>query len=125
MSLYSPYFQSIGCNLSSGYTPQTDVASATISAELHDSPDNLWAHTAALVGTISGTVRIAGDPIVGAKAVLMDEATDTPVAYAVSLSDGSFEFKDLNTTMKFYVMVKLPSGWQDWEYMVSSRRSPA
>lgn len=124
MSLYSPYFQSIGCNLSSGYTPQTGVAAATMAAELHDTPDNLWAHSAGLVGTISGIVRIAGDPIVGAKVVLMDETTDTPVSYAVSKADGSFDFKDLNTTMKFYVMVKLPTGWSNWEYMVSSRRNP-
>ncbi len=124
MNLYSPYFLSVTCTTSSGYTPQTGVKSATIQAELHDAPDNHWAHTPELVGTVSGIVKIAGDVIIGAKVVLMSEIDDVPVAYRLTGADGRFEFTDLNTTMKFYVMVKLPSGWQNWEYMVSSRRNP-
>ena len=124
MNLYSPYFLDVSCTASGGYTPQTDVKSATIQAQLHDTPDNHWAHTAELVGTVSGIVKIAGDVIVGAKVVLMSEINDVPVAYRLTGADGRFEFPDLNTTMKFYVMVKLPSGWQNWEYMVSSRRNP-
>lgn len=123
-NLYQTYFLDASCVLSDGYEPPANQRSAAIQAELHDTPDNLWAHTPELVGTISGNVRIAGDPVVGAKVVLMDENTDVPVAYALSKADGKFEFKDLNTTMKFYVLVKLPSGWKEWEYMVSSRRNP-
>lgn len=122
--LYSPYYRDLSCVCASNYIPPVGVKSATIQAELHDTPDNHWAHTPELVGTVSGIVKIAGDVIVGAKVVLMSEIDDVPVAYRLTGADGRFEFTDLNTTMKFYVMVKLPSGWQNWEYMVSSRRNP-
>lgn len=122
--LYSPYYRDLSCVCASDYTPPTGVGTATISAELHDTPDNHWAHSPELVGTISGIVRIAGDVVVGAKVVLMSELDDVPIAYRLSGSDGKFIFPDLNVAAKFYVMVKLPSGWQNWEYMVSSRRNP-
>lgn len=124
-NLYSPYFLNVNAVLSYGYTTPTGLSSATLRAELHDTSDNNWAHAPHIVGAISGTVSIAGTVIAGAKVVLMSELDDVPVAYTLTEADGTFTFPDLNRNAKFYVMVKLPTGWETWEYMVSSRRIPA
>lgn len=73
-------------------------------------------------GTLSGTVRVQGEPGSAFKAILFDELTHSKVAETTTDVTGHFSFTELEKTIKYYVVFKSPDGL--WEYRVSSRRIP-
>lgn len=119
---YVPYFTEINAALTPSYPAMETVRSLSVDATIRrmdESPFNQYDP-----GTISGTTRIAGDLIGGCQVLLIRDDTNELVATAVSASNGSFSFPGLNKAMKFTVVVKMAPGFEAYEYMVSSRRTP-
>lgn len=73
-------------------------------------------------GTLSGTVRVQGEPGSAFTAILFDELTHSKVAETSTDVTGHFSFTELEKTIKYYIVFKSPDGL--WEYRVSSRRNP-
>lgn len=73
-------------------------------------------------GTLSGTVRVQGEPGSAFTAILFDEVTHTKVSETTTDITGHFSFTELEKTIKYYIVFKSPDGL--WEYRVSSRRNP-
>lgn len=119
---YIPYFTEINASLTPAYPVMEGAASLSVDADLRRSDDS--AYNPYDPGTISGTTRIAGDPVPGCQVLLIRDDTNELVMTAASASNGSFSFPGLNKAMKFTVVVKLAPGFEAYEYMVSSRRSP-
>ncbi len=122
--LYVPYPRNVSAFLEPAYSGVSGIESARMVRVLHVVPDGVYSYDPAQGKTISGTVAIAGTPIPDATVILMSEAEDAVIEYGRTNSIGQFAFDGLNSSRKFYVIAKLPTGWETWEYMVSSRRNP-
>lgn len=73
-------------------------------------------------GEISGTVDVSSIPSKNCVVLLYEENTSTYISETTTDNNGVFKFTKLNRSLKFYVIVKNSN--PNWEYRVSSRRSP-
>lgn len=73
-------------------------------------------------GNLSGTVKVNGALIQGAKVRCYEEVTGVYVKETISDASGNFLINGLDTALQYFLVISEPSDL--WEYRVSSRRTP-
>lgn len=73
-------------------------------------------------GFIQGVVTLKGTPEPNAIVSLFEEESGIRVKTITASSSGLYRFDNLDTTLKYFIIVKEPSGL--WEYRVQSRITP-